>query len=288
MEHLAKRVRAQQGELLAAAMCMMLAAVLLAFFPPETAWAEEAPTFRFSLSVDGKAEKQAQPGDIVTAALHLKRTDSDAGYAMYAMQDEVVYDPAFLQLLPENTMTVDGVRTADVPASDGCRACYFSFVAFDGAANWAADTVVALFQFKVIGEAGASALCSRNFLVSREDGRERYDAVSADASVVVSDRCVVKFDTGGGSVLPPQTVRRGQTLSTPDTPLREGYRFTGWYADQALTRRWDFSAPVAVNMTLYAGWEAEAAAKGTSPWWALLILPPAALMALRIKKPKLK
>ena len=246
----------------------LLAAVLLTFLLPVTAWAEEEPQFRFVLSVEGETEKQAQPGDTVTAALRLKRTDSDDGYAMYAMQDEVVYDPAFLQLLPENTMTADGVRTADVAAADGCRACYFSFVAFDGAADWEADTVVALFQFKV----------------SREDGRERYAASSADAAVVVSDQCVVKFDTGGGSVLPPQTVRRGQCLPAPDVPLREGYRFTGWYADQALTQPWDISTPVTANMTLYAGWEAETVAAGTSPWWALLALPVLAVMVLRVKK----
>lgn len=260
----------------------LLAALI--FLLPVTAWAEEEPQFRFVLSVEGETEKQAQPGDTVTAALRLKRTDSDDGYAMYAMQDEVVYDPAFLQLLPENTMTADGVRTADVAAADGCRACYFSFVAFDGAADWEADTVVALFQFKVVGEDGASTLRSRNFLVSREDGRERYDASSADAAVVVSDQCVVKFDTGGGSVLPPQTVRRGQYLSAPGTPLREGYRFTGWYTDQALTQPWDISTPVTANMTLYAGWEAETVAAGTSPWWALLTLPVLAVMALRVKK----
>lgn len=262
----------------------LLAAVLLTFLLPVTAWAEEGPQFQFVLSVDGEMEEQVQPGDTVTAALHLERTDSDGGFAMYAMQDEVVYDPAFLQLLPENIMTADGVRTADVAAADGCRACYFSFVAFDGAANWEADTVVALFQFKVVGEDGASTLRSRNFLVSREDGRERYAASSADAAVVVSDQCVVKFDTGGGSVLPPQTVRRGQCLSAPGTPLREGYRFTGWYTDQALTQPWDISTPVTANMTLYAGWEAETSAAGTSPWWALLALPGLAVMALRVKK----
>ena len=223
----------------------LLAAVLLTFLLPVTAWAEEGPQFQFVLSVDGETEEQVQPGDTVTAALHLERTDSDGGFAMYAMQDEVVYDPAFLQLLPENIMTADGA------AADGCRACYFSFVAFDGAANWEADTVVALFQFKVVGEDGASTLRSRNFLVSREDGRERYAASSADAAVVVSDQCVVKFDTGGGSVLP---------------------------------QSWDISTPVTANMTLYAGWVAETSAAGTSPWWALLALPGLAVMALRVKK----
>ena len=51
-----------------------------------------------------------------------------------------------------------------------------------------------------------------------------------------------------------------------------------------LTQPWDISTPVTANMTLYAGWEAETSAAGTSPWWALLALPGLAVMALRVKK----
>lgn len=60
----------------------LLAAVLLTFLLPVTAWAEEGPQFQFVLSVDGETEEQVQPGDTVTAALHLERTDSDGRFAM--------------------------------------------------------------------------------------------------------------------------------------------------------------------------------------------------------------
>ena len=44
-------------------------------------------------------------GTLYPLLLRLERTDSDDPYTMYAMQDEVVYDPLFLQLLPENSLT---------------------------------------------------------------------------------------------------------------------------------------------------------------------------------------
>lgn len=98
---------------------LLLAALLLLLTP--AAQAEEMPSFRFSLSANGKTEVQAQPGDVIALLLRLERTDSDDPYTMYAMQDEVVYDPLFLQLLPESSLTAEGVRIADAAEAVRCR-----------------------------------------------------------------------------------------------------------------------------------------------------------------------
>lgn len=103
---------------------LLLAALLLLLTP--AAQAEEMPSFRFSLSANGKTEVQAQPGDVIALLLRLERTDSDDPYTMYAMQDEVVYDPLFLQLLPENSLTAESVRIADAAEAGGVRRLLFS------------------------------------------------------------------------------------------------------------------------------------------------------------------
>lgn len=265
---------------------LLLAALLLLLTP--AAQAEEMPSFRFSLSANGKTEVQAQPGDVIALLLRLERTDSDDPYTMYAMQDEVVYDPLFLQLLPENSLTAEGVRIADAAEAGGVRACYLAFADFNGGAAWQANTVVAVVQFQVVGQSGASVLHNRNYLVSRQDGRSAYDAAACDVTVVVSETCSVAFESGGGSSLPSQTVTRGQRLARPDDPVREGYRLTGWYTDPALTQPWDFDMDtVTANMTLYAGWEAEEAPgtpeKRGSIGWALAALP-VVLIALWIRR----
>lgn len=46
----------------------------------------------------------------------------------------------------------------------------------------------------------------------------------------------------------------GEAISEPTAPVREGYRFDGWFTDEACTQKYDFKTPVESNMTLYAGW----------------------------------
>lgn len=41
----------------------------------------------------------------------------------------------------------------------------------------------------------------------------------------------------------------------PDTPERDGYVFSGWYTDEALTEKYVFGSKIAENLDLYASWE---------------------------------
>lgn len=235
-----------------AAWCLLFFALLI----PSIARADETPRFQFAMTVDGISETQADPGDIVTLTLRLLRTDDSGDYTMYAMQDEVVYDPAFFQPVEASTLCADGVRMTDFEAVNGDRVCAFSFVSFHGGERWTADTIVAMLQLRVLGESGASALRQQNYLVSHQDGEGRYAAAATDVTVVVSDQCTVRFETNGGSAVSSQTVLRGQPITRPNDPERAGFRLLGWYADQALTQPWDFTSAVTTNLTLYAAWEA--------------------------------
>lgn len=71
----------------------------------------------------------------------------------------------------------------------------------------------------------------------------------------------VTYNSRGGTDVAAETdVPRGALLAAPEAPTREGYTFSGWYADEARTRAWDFVADtVEQNMTLYAGWESVSA-----------------------------
>jgi uncharacterized repeat protein (TIGR02543 family) len=66
----------------------------------------------------------------------------------------------------------------------------------------------------------------------------------------------VCFDAGGGDVAYSVEVARGDALTEPDPPEREGAVFRGWYADPGLVRYWSFSTGrVSGDMTLYAAWD---------------------------------
>ena len=71
----------------------------------------------------------------------------------------------------------------------------------------------------------------------------------------------VSFETGEGSKVDFQTTADGK-LTKPADPTREGYTFGGWYTDEACTQAYDFSTPVAADLTLYAKWTKNASNPG--------------------------
>ena len=66
----------------------------------------------------------------------------------------------------------------------------------------------------------------------------------------------ITFDSKGGTDVPSQNQMYGELLEVPEDPTREGYEFTGWYADAACDVLWDESIrTIESDLTLYAGWE---------------------------------
>ena len=66
----------------------------------------------------------------------------------------------------------------------------------------------------------------------------------------------VTFKSNGGSTVEAQTVDKDSTLESPYTS-KAGNLFSGWYTDEALTTKYDFSSKVTGDLTLYAGWTAK-------------------------------
>ncbi len=91
-------------------------------------------------------------------------------------------------------------------------------------------------------------------VVCDEYGNLYYTNDSGHLFCVKSQAHRVKFNSQGGSSVKDQTPASGSTVSKPADPTREGYTFGGWYTDEACTEAYDFSSPVAADMTLYAKW----------------------------------
>lgn len=63
---------------------------------------------------------------------------------------------------------------------------------------------------------------------------------------------LVIFNPDGGSMVPTQTVYRGNAASEPANSLRDGYSFVGWYLDD---EPYNFATPVTDDILLVAKWE---------------------------------
>lgn len=81
---------------------------------------------------------------------------------------------------------------------------------------------------------------------------------TADPAPEPAQKATVTFETGLGSSF-QQVVELGSKLDRPVDPVREGWKFVGWFtvknADGTLSDEWDFGKDVVEgDMTLYGGW----------------------------------
>jgi len=70
--------------------------------------------------------------------------------------------------------------------------------------------------------------------------------------IFVADEYNVKFDSNGGSKVPDQTVKTGDTVEMPSDPTREGFLFVEWQLDG---EAFDFATKVRRNLSLVASWQ---------------------------------
>ncbi len=65
----------------------------------------------------------------------------------------------------------------------------------------------------------------------------------------------VTFEYNGRGTNYTVSVAKGNPVMKPGTPTAEGYKFEGWFRDEACTKEWDFAKDtVTDNITLYAKW----------------------------------
>ena len=65
---------------------------------------------------------------------------------------------------------------------------------------------------------------------------------------------IVTYHPNGGSAVGPQCIKEGGLAPEPTSPVRAGYKFAGWFSDEGLTQKYNFSTPVTDNIDLYAKW----------------------------------
>ena len=63
------------------------------------------------------------------------------------------------------------------------------------------------------------------------------------------------FDCGNQAAESTKVVvQHGETVTPPDNPKADGYRFDGWYTQKNGDEKFDFSQPIKEDVTVYAHW----------------------------------
>lgn len=74
--------------------------------------------------------------------------------------------------------------------------------------------------------------------------------VDASAPVIFA----IQFNSSGGSFVSNIFVNRNQTATQPENPVREGYRFEGWYRDSMFITPMEWNNAITDDIILYAKW----------------------------------
>lgn len=75
-----------------------------------------------------------------------------------------------------------------------------------------------------------------------------------DERFLVSDKCMLAFDTNGGEFIETLYGSYGETITVP-TPVREGYTFVGWFSDAACRTEYHSGTFQYRFTKIYADWK---------------------------------
>lgn len=115
-----------------------------------------------------------------------------------------------------------------------------------------------------VTDIGYNAFAANGGTVGTENESGSIDTVSAGTWnlegtkwVKEIEKVTVSFDTmEANAVIAPEQVNKGEKLVLTGEPIRNGYKFIGWYTSNTLDTPYDFSKVVNTDITLYAKWEA--------------------------------
>ncbi|MGI6181143.1 MAG: S-layer homology domain-containing protein [Agathobaculum sp.] len=82
----------------------------------------------------------------------------------------------------------------------------------------------------------------------------QYKTVSSGGGGGSSSRYTLTYQSNGGTEYKSERYDRNTVVKLDKLPTREGYTFTGWYADKELSRRIT-EIKMTSNKTVYAGWQ---------------------------------
>ena len=156
----------------------------------------------------------------------------------------------FTNYLSDNNATcdTDGTETA-VCQAEGCnqtdtRTVYYSYLGHKFT-NYFSDNNATCDSDGTKTATCENANCGETHTVTDEGSR-----LSSTFSVTIH------YNNGTENSI--SNVSAQKTFSQPSDPVKKNYIFTGWYANESLSAKFDFSKPITANTEIYAGYVIDA------------------------------
>ncbi|HJK17117.1 MAG TPA: InlB B-repeat-containing protein, partial [Methanocorpusculum sp.] len=81
-------------------------------------------------------------------------------------------------------------------------------------------------------------------------GTAKSSGYTSSSSGNMANAYRVLFNDGATTLSVQTDLSSGDKLTKPETPVKDGYTFAGWYKDSACTQAWDFETGIPGDMTL--------------------------------------
>ena len=94
-------------------------------------------------------------------------------------------------------------------------------------------------------------------LLSDDTGNTTSKTTDTDTGTKTTEdttKYIVTFDSKGGSDVSSQEITKGNKVTKPSDPTKDGYTFGGWYSDSYYISEYNFTNKVTRDLTLYAKW----------------------------------
>lgn len=246
---------------------LMLVLGLIGLPVPIQAATDPSMSFAFDFTVNGKETVTVELGEVIDLQLELRRTDEgkNGHYALYSMQDELIYDTRYFALVEESLEVTPAYDLSFHMLGDGVRQrLTVSRVSMSPSGARVPDEQVLLtFQLKTLSVIRDEQIVSINYKVNSRTG-DTYLSKGNDLKVTVTGPgpilYAVAFEGGderAWGIAPSVGAKtQGQSFSLPESTFHlGGYDFVGWHDGQKLYGAGDLYTMPARSVTFTARWK---------------------------------
>jgi len=192
---------------------------------------DNSRTYSFQLTSNGSNTAAVKVGDVITVQFTLA---ADNSYALYAMQDEIMYDSSKLQYVNGSLSMTGGFKSGFRDMEESVyKKVLMNYVSasVDGEVQ-GASVVIGSFKLQAIAS-GTTTVSNQDYYCTTKTGANNYKSAASDLTVTISSSSGGGGTGGGGS--------GGGGVDIGDTEIPTTGETTGGYFDDVLSTHWAYN-----------------------------------------------